>query len=158
MTIEPFLAEHALSPWLEVADDYVMAPVDGGHETLPVRSLGDGRYEVCCVPFFVYDVDKGDVVTRDADSVFQGVSWKSGDVGFRFRSEADHETIAEVVEVLERAGAIVEFDPSGRVVCVNAADTIASTISGMLLSLEEQDVLEYETVRTAEVLPRADSH
>lgn len=144
------LAEHALSPWLEEANDFVLAPLaEGSFETLPAKRLPGDVFEICCIPFHVYDLDKGDRVTRDASDIVNGVVAKSGDCGFRFKLDTDNEeTTTKIVSVLEAYGAMVEFMPTGGLVAVNAPDgSDQELISGLLASFEDADYLVYETVR-----------
>lgn len=44
--------------------------VGGGdnYEQLWTKRVGQDRFEVCCIPFFVYDLALGDVVRADPDS------------------------------------------------------------------------------------------
>jgi hypothetical protein len=145
------LEEHALSPWLAEADDFVLATTpEGGLETLPVKTVSTGVFEICCVPFHAYDLDKGDRVTRDQSDVVNSVVAKSGDCGFRFKTDADEDTIVRIVSVLEEHGATVEFKPTGGLVAVNApVGTDQELISGVLATFEEADYLVYETIRLA---------
>lgn len=49
-------------------------------EQLWTKRLDEDRFEVCCVPFFAYDLALGDVVRADADTgyVIQSVETRSG--------------------------------------------------------------------------------
>lgn len=151
MKLRPNLAEHGLSPWLDEANDFVFVPLEGeGYETIPVKALGDGTFRVCCVPFFVYDLNQGDLVAKDAADILLEVRSKSGNCDFRFRSEEGQDTIRAIVDVLEGAGTTVEFEPWGRLVCVSVPPAVdASRISGYLQSLEEAGTLRYEAVASA---------
>lgn len=40
-------------------------PEPGRTEQLWARQLGDRRFELCCIPFFLYDLALGDVVETD---------------------------------------------------------------------------------------------
>lgn len=151
MKLKPNLAEHGLSPWLDEANDFVFVPLEGeGYETIPVKALGDGTFRVCCVPFFVYDLNQGDVVTKNTADILLEIRSKSGNCDFRFRSEEGQDTIRAIVDVLEGAGTTVEFEPWGRLVCVSVPPAVdASRISGYLQSLEEAGTLRYEAVASA---------
>lgn len=142
------LEEHALSPWLDEADDFVLVPVDGEVESLPARALDDGTFEICCIPFRIYDIDRGDRVSKGTDDHLIAVVRKSGDCGFRFKTNRDEETIDKIVKAIEAYGCTIEFDPSGTVIAVNAPDgTDQELVSGILATFEESDFLVYETVR-----------
>jgi hypothetical protein len=145
------LEEHALSPWLAEADDIVLAIIpEGGLETLPVKTVSEGVFEICCIPFHAYDLDKGDHVTRDHLDVVSSVVAKSGDCGFRFKTDADENTIFRIISVLAESGATVEFKPDGGLVAVNApVGTDQEMISGVLATFEDAEYLVYETIRLA---------
>jgi uncharacterized protein DUF4265 len=53
---------------------------DGDFEQIWTKRVGDDRFEVCCIPFFAYDLALGDVVRADAASgyVIQAVERRSG--------------------------------------------------------------------------------
>jgi hypothetical protein len=46
-------------------------------EQLWARQVGDRRFEICCIPFFVYDMALGDVVETDANHRRSQRSWSS---------------------------------------------------------------------------------
>jgi hypothetical protein len=50
------------------------------YEQLWTKRLDDDRFEVCCIPFFAYDLALGDVVRADAGTgyVIQSVTQRSG--------------------------------------------------------------------------------
>jgi hypothetical protein len=56
--------------------------IGGGdnYEQLWAKRVGEDRFEVCCIPFFVYDLALGDVVRADARTgyVIQSVEQRSG--------------------------------------------------------------------------------
>lgn len=143
------LCEHALSPWLDDADDVVLVEIAGIIETLPARELGGGKFKICCIPFSAYDIERGDEVVCDNRGHFISVSKKSGDCGFRFRTDRDGDTIEKIVKVVEEYGCTIEFDPSGRLIAVNAPEGIdQEMVSGVLATFEDSDYLTYETVRS----------
>ncbi len=147
------LVEHALSPWIEDADNFVLVPVDGGVETLPARALGDGTFEICCVPFRVYDIDRGDRVAKSEDDHLLALVEKPGDCGFRFKTDRGEDTIDKIVKTIEAYGCTVEFDPSGAVIGVNAPyGTDQELVSGILATFEESEFLVYETIRISDVV------
>lgn len=60
----------------------VVADVGPGEnfEQLWSKRVGDDLFEICCVPFFVYDIALGDVARADAESgyVISSVARRSG--------------------------------------------------------------------------------
>src|SRR5471032_373547 len=56
------------------------------YEQAWVRHAGDDLYQVCCIPFFLYDLALGDVLkvtTIEGAPVVQGVAERSGHHTFR---------------------------------------------------------------------------
>lgn len=57
--------------------------IEGGgdnYEQLWTRRVGEDRFELCCIPFFAYDLALGDVVYADAatDYLIRSVEQRSG--------------------------------------------------------------------------------
>lgn len=56
--------------------------IGGGdnYEQLWTKRVGEDRFEICCIPFFVYDLALGDVVRADARTgyVIRSVEQRSG--------------------------------------------------------------------------------
>ena len=80
---EEFVVHH--EPAWQHRSDFIinaMLPEDGRFEELWVRKITDDTFEICCIPFFLYDVALGDVVrTHVADGrefSFDGVLEPSG--------------------------------------------------------------------------------
>jgi len=65
------------------------------YEQLWTRRVGEDRFEVCCIPFFAYDLALGDVVRADAGNgyVIRSVEQRSGNgvvrVAVRRREDVD---------------------------------------------------------------------
>ena len=72
--------------WRERSNFITAAPIpDGGDietEQLWARKDDDGL-EICCIPFFVYDLALGDVVETDDDYLVRQVVRQSGRFVFR---------------------------------------------------------------------------
>lgn len=53
---------------------------EDNYEQLWTKRVGEDRFEVCCIPFFAYDLALGDIVRADARSgyVIQSVEMRSG--------------------------------------------------------------------------------
>jgi hypothetical protein len=60
----------------------VVDDVGGGDsfEQLWTKRVGDDRFELCCIPFFAYDMALGDIVRAEAATgyVIQSVAQRSG--------------------------------------------------------------------------------
>jgi hypothetical protein len=64
--IDPDVSTHEHPAWRDRADYILQADLTdhgmpGKFEQLWARNLGDGRFELCCLPFFVYGYALGDV-------------------------------------------------------------------------------------------------
>jgi len=64
---EADIAQHELPVWADRADYLLQADLaehglPGLYEQLWARDLGDGQYQLCCLPFFTYGYALGDVV------------------------------------------------------------------------------------------------
>lgn len=138
--------------WRERADFIVHAVVpDGGDlvEQLWARQIEDRRYEICCIPFFVFDLALGDYVETDASNVVQRVAAPSGRWVFRVWLGESPYPRQEIADQLIDLGALVEWS-SLNLFAVDAADAHhAQQIADALLELEQAGRLVYETGRSA---------
>jgi hypothetical protein len=121
-------------------------------EQLWTRQLGDDRFEVCCIPFFVFDVALGDVVAtspRDGRKyVLEKVVKPSGRYVFRvwFGQSLQHRD--EVAGELEALGLLSEWS-SRNLLAVDAADgEHARLVADFLMEREKAGHLVYETGRS----------
>lgn len=116
-------------------------------EQLWVHKLGDDRFRVCCIPFFLYDVAMGDVVEwNDSDRMLRVVE-RSGSFVFRvwFDPGADQ---SSTIASLESMGALVERS-SARLIALDAPDdATASALSGFLVQAGRRGDLVFETGRS----------
>ncbi|MEP3049864.1 MAG: DUF4265 domain-containing protein [Erythrobacter sp.] len=69
--------------WRDRADFLIAASIDGDDkmtrwEQLWARKIEGNHFEICCIPFFVYDLALGDEVQTDKDYVISSVSKRSG--------------------------------------------------------------------------------
>jgi hypothetical protein len=89
--------------------------IDGeGYEQLWTRRLPGGNFEVCCIPFFAYDLALGDVVFSSADQnyVVDSVVARSGNGVARvaIKDSTQIEVIHSLIhETLGRAGYLHEW-------------------------------------------------
>ena len=82
-------------------------------EQLWARHLGDERYEVCCIPFFVYDLALGDVVATSPSSgqkyLVQRVALPSRRYVFRIWFGQSFQPRDEIASELQALGSLVEW-------------------------------------------------
>lgn len=146
--------------WRERANFIITAPLEESGseqrfrwEQLWAKQLGDNRFEVCCIPFFIYDVDIGDEVeTTDLASkkyVLSRVLKKSGRLTFRVWLTAGAQREAIMEEIKDRGHLIEERWPGSKLLAIDAADDAsAKTLVDLLHEKETRGLLNYETGRT----------
>lgn len=162
-------ATHTDPVWREQSDFVIHAPIvapgaQSRLEQLFVKRVGDLDFEVCCIPFFVYDIALGDVVHTSpqigvSPHVVDRVVRHSGRYVFRawfkvLQSRADryesssYSTKDLVTEQLLARNALVEW-ASDNLLAVDAADEgVAEGVAAFLQQQEESSCLIYETGRT----------
>ena len=136
--------------WGDKADFVIGAPLpeEGRAEQLRARQLSDNRFEVCCIPFFVYDIALGDVVETDADHNVTRVVEPSGRVVFRVWFGESFHPREEVADELVERDALVEWS-STNLLAVDAADEArADAIAAYLAEQERAGRLMFETGRS----------
>jgi hypothetical protein len=123
-------------------------------EQLWSRQLADDRFELCCIPFYAYNLALGDVVETDATGehryVIQRVVQPSGHFTFRvWFGDSSHPTVRdEVLGEINRLGCLFEwFSPNLLAISAGSEDT-AQRIADYLWSREQEGHLVYETGRT----------
>ena len=149
---------HETPVWRDRADFIIAAQLGDADrpkrwEQLWARQLGDAAFEVCCIPFFVYDLALGDgVATQPADErdyVVSRVVRSSGRSVFRVWLGESFQPRERVVDELKGLGALVERS-SLNLLAVDAADDVqAQAIADYLDVRERRSELLYETGRTA---------
>jgi len=148
-----------LSPvWRDRANFLIHARIKGDDslerwEQLWVRQIAQNRFELCCIPFFVYDLALGDEVETgqegDDRHVIQRVVRQSGHYTFRvwFIDAAARE---EVPMEIVRLGCLMEWRwSSSNLIAIDAPSTdLAQAVANLLFKREHLGHLEYETGRT----------
>jgi hypothetical protein len=121
-------------------------------EQLFVRQVADDRFEVCCIPFFLYDIALGDVVATspkdDRAHLVTGVAKSSGHYVFRVWFGESFHPRDEVAEELKALGSLVEWS-SRNLLAVDATDKEhAQRVADFLAEREKAGHLVYETGRS----------
>lgn len=155
MTLEQF-STHGEPVWRDRANFIISAglPEDDRFEQLWCYQITEGVFEVCCIPFFLYDVALGDVVETaprgDRKYVLRRVSAKSGRYVFRAFFQPDQYRFrAEAIDALTSLGALIEWS-SPSLLAVDARDaTLAKRIADLLHDEQQLDHLVYETGQTS---------
>lgn len=136
-----------LEPAWRSRSDFIIAAVladpalQVGREQLWARRIGEREFELCCVPFFLYDVALGDIVETgvgDRAFIVEGVLRPSGRFVFRAWFGDSFQPRDQVVRQLAALGAVVEWS-STNLVAVDAADAgMAQQIADLLSALEHK--------------------
>jgi hypothetical protein len=158
MSDEEDFVVHLSPVWRERANFIIRADIE--EEGLPrrfeqlwARQLGETRFEICCIPFFVYDLALGDEVETASEAnqqyVIERVVKRSG--GYTFRvwlgDSRDASVRDEVIEALKRLDVVFEWY-SENLLAINAADKgRAQVVADFLQEREELGHLAYETGR-----------
>lgn len=143
-------AVHRDPVWRDRADVIIATRIDPGDtgvdtEQLWARRVDDGRHELCCIPFFAYDLALGDVGEVDGDHLVTRVVEASGRYVFRVHFGRPDQPTDEVVAELTGLGALVEWS-SPSLVAVDARDgEHAQEVADVLQAREDRDGLVYET-------------
>ena len=107
------------------------------------------RLILCCIPFFARDLALGDEVETDADSVFQRVVRRSGQVTFRVWFGAQDGTARQdLVREIEAFKPLMEWSSENLLALSASDEAAAQKLADHLQAQEEQGVLSYETGRS----------
>lgn len=155
MTQHEQFSVHPEPVWRDRSNFIINAPLPepGRFEQLWCRQVTDNSFEVCCIPFFLYDVALGDVVeTRDdADRqyVMSRVVEPSGRYVFRVHFERPMlQNRGDTVVRLNKMGALLEWS-SPSLLAVDARDAAhGQGIAEFLAERETEGQLIYETGKT----------
>lgn len=142
-------AVHAEPVWRERSNFIIGAELEDGSgtEQLWARQVGDYRFEICCIPFFLYDLALGDVVETDVDYSMTRVVESSGRLVFRVWFGDSFQPRDEVSEALSAMGALIEWS-SANLLAVDAVDQEAGQrIADYLMERERAGAFVYETGR-----------
>ncbi len=123
-------------------------------EQLWCRRVTSNSFELCCIPFFLYNVALGDIVETQTLAgrayVVTRVIASSGRYVFRVHfDESMRRNQEQVVDTLESMSSLVEWS-SGSLLAVDARDSEhAQQIADYLWAAEDQGLLVYETGKTS---------
>jgi Domain of unknown function (DUF4265) len=116
-------------------------------EQLWTREVGHDRFQICCIPFFLYDVALGDEV-EGRDYVLERVLTRSGRQTFRawFHEAPLAKQRQEFESMLRGLGCLYEWH-KGRLLAADAENAlIAQVVVDTFLIYENQGIILYEKV------------
>jgi len=146
-------ATHQDPVWRSKSDFIIGIAVDPddtnvSSEQLYARKIDDRHFELCCIPFFVYDLALGDVVETDVHYTVSKVVTPSGRFVFRVWFGGSSYPKHEITEALSAMGALLEWS-SRDLLAVDALDEAhARDIHGFLLAHQDLGHLIYESGKT----------
>lgn len=141
---------HAEPVWRDQANFIIGAPLPESEraEQLWARQVSDRRFQVCCIPFFLFDIALGDVVETDAHHDVVRVIEPSGRYVFRVWFGESFHPREDIAERLAEMGALLEWS-SANLLAVDAADSDhAKEIADFLAEQEGAGRLKYEAGRS----------
>jgi len=158
------LKEHAQPAWGDRANFVLQLRIETGdaafdartprYEQIWTRQKSDDFYEVCCIPFFLYDLALGDilkVVTQGGTPVVEGVAQKSGHHTFRAWFGSAFLPVSRdqlVGELLALPDCLFEWHGQNLLAIDAANDEAANSVARFLENAERRGQLQYETGRT----------
>lgn len=121
-------------------------------EQLWARQVADARFEVCCIPFFVFDLALGDMVATSPRGgrkyVVEKVVEPSGRYVFRVWFGESFQPRDEIASGLKALGSLIEWS-SRNLLAVDAVDAgHAQLVADFLMEREKAGHLVYETGRS----------
>jgi hypothetical protein len=148
---------HSDPVWREHANFIIHAALTGESgprrfEQLWTRQRADNQFEVCCIPFFIYDLALGDLVltspAEDLQYVVERVVTSSGRYVFRVWFGQSFHPRDEIANDLTALGSLIEWS-SRNLLAVDAADgEHAQLIADFLMERQKAGHLIYETGRS----------
>lgn len=149
------VATHQEPVWREHSDFIIVADISNysaaaSREQLWARKLSASTFEVCCIPFFVYDLALGDVVATmsERDHVLSQVVRPSGRFVFRAWLASAGPWRSTILERLGSLGCLLEWS-SMDLVAVDSPDLEQAILVGDFLQAQEDaGRLVFETGRS----------
>jgi hypothetical protein len=119
----------------------------GVEEQFWSRKIGDNTFEICCIPFFVYNISLGDIVKTDSDYWITEVLVRSGHFTFRIwlGDTRDQFTRDQVIQEIIKLGCLFEWYSENLLAIDVPTRILAEQISAYLLKSEQLGLLTYET-------------
>lgn len=149
------IVTHFEPVWRDRADFLIRAGIHEGTadskwkwEQLWTRQVSFGCFELCCIPFFIYDLSLGDHVATDSEYVLTDVLAPSGRFVFRIWFN-DHESRLQLPPLLEDMGCLLErrFKTSRLLAIDTETEQLAHAVADLLDKHERLGTLVFETGR-----------
>jgi hypothetical protein len=150
----PSYALHGDPLWRDRANFIISAPIEdlSGARTEQLWTRYDeatGLYEMCCIPFFIYDLALGDLVALRPGNIFDRVVTPSNHFTFRlYLGQSDPAAQQEVMEDLSKAPVQLERYSRNYVAVDAEGEPDAQRLANYLAEAQSTGRLLYETART----------
>lgn len=148
---DDYVAVHEHPVWKDRSDFIIRVFLEEkeGHndwEQLWAKNLGQNRFMICCIPFFVYNLSLGDEVIVDNDYNVSEVVHHSGNTTFRvwFGNSRIENIGREIYSGLENMEAILEWS-SENLLAVSIDNQLKTKlVSDYLMQHQEKNGIMYE--------------
>jgi hypothetical protein len=146
---EEHIATHREPLRRELSNFVFLAALDAENgnrewEQLWGRVISPQRVEVCCIPFFVYDLNLGDVVDLDPNNILAGVITRSGQLTFRAWLESvSPEDRQKLLAEVDATGTFREWS-SPNLIALSVHETRAHKLADLLEKWAARGPLVYE--------------
>ena len=157
MTDPGAIGTHAEPVWRDRANFIIRAPIPDAVraririEQLWARQLDELTFELCCIPFWLYDVALGDTVRTDVAHEVVEVVQRRGHATYRVWLRDQPVDRDELVAALTERGALLEW-AGHDLLAIDAADAeMSRTLADYLWAEEQRGALVYET---GDLVPR----
>jgi hypothetical protein len=148
---------HLEPAWRDKSDFIIDAKLEDGMprawEQLWAKQIGPRQFEICCIPFFLYDLGLGDLVETgppgDEEYVMRRLIRSAGHQTFRvwFKGTPDPTVRQEVLSELGRLGCLLEWSSENLLAIDAATNEIAKSLGGFLSARHQASRLVYEAAR-----------
>ncbi len=155
MAVQNDYALHLDPIWRDRANYILNAELVGDDlpkhfEQLWTRQVDDNEFEICCIPFFLYDMALGDIVRSrpDGSGLVERVVRPSGRYVFRAVLTDLGAPFDDVTAWIEQRGGLLEWS-SRHMIAIDAVNEVeAQQVGDYLADLEARGRLVYETGRS----------
>jgi hypothetical protein len=119
-------------------------------EQLWSRKISDNYYEICCIPFFLYDISLGDEVKTDRDYWILKVTKRAGHFTFRvwFGNSDNSMVEKDLIDKINNLGGLFEWYSSILIAIDTPNEYLARQLSDYLFEKEQLGWFTYETGKT----------
>ncbi len=148
--------QHRFPAWHEKANFIIRAALhdlnsegEPAWEQLWVRQIADQRFEICCIPFFLYDISLGDEVETDLEYQVTRVISGSGRYTFRvwFGETKEPKIIDDLMMEINRTGYLYECYSKNLISIDTDSLASAQLLADLLKRMQDLGQISYETGR-----------